>query len=77
MPEMRLRPSVRRVATWYAGAWLLGAVLVFTAVDPRLTGFGLGLLAPGGGLAYHGHWAALALFVAAACSQCECAFSRS
>jgi hypothetical protein len=64
--EIRLRPAVRKAATWYLGAWSLGAVLVFAAVDPRLTGFGLGLMAPGAGLAYHGHWAALAVFVAAA-----------
>jgi hypothetical protein len=64
--EIRLRPAVRRAATWYLGAWSLGAVLVFAAVDPRLTGFGLGLMAPGAGLAYHGHWAALAVFAAAA-----------
>ena len=66
MPATSLRPRAKRVATFYVGAWLLGAVLVVAAMDPRLTGFGLGLMAPGAGLAYHGHWAALAATVAAA-----------
>jgi hypothetical protein len=64
--DTRLRPNLKGVATWYVGAWWLGVVLVFAAADARLTGFGLGLMAPGAGLAYHGHWAALAVVVAAA-----------
>jgi hypothetical protein len=66
VPGTQLRPRVKRVATCYVGAWLLGAVLIAAAVDPRSTGFGLGLMAPGAGLAYHGHWAALAATVVAA-----------
>jgi hypothetical protein len=52
-------PSVfdRRHALWYVTAWFAGLLLVLTAMSPRLTGFGLGLMVPGGGLAFYGHWA--------------------
>jgi hypothetical protein len=46
----------RRHALWYVTAWLAGLLLVLTAMSPRLTGFGLGLMVPGGGLAFYGHW---------------------
>src|SRR5947208_2165893 len=49
--ETRLRPNLKGAAIWYVGAWWLGVVLVFAAADTRLTGFGLGLMAPGARLA--------------------------
>jgi hypothetical protein len=47
----------RRHVVWYLSAWLAGLLLVLTALSPRLTGFGLGLMVPGAGLAFYGHWA--------------------
>ena len=64
MSATRHRSNIRSAATWYFAAWVLGASLTVAALDPRLTGFGVGLMAPGAGLAYHGHWVELALVVA-------------
>jgi hypothetical protein len=47
----------RRHALLYVTAWLAGLVLAFSELSPRLTGFALGLMVPGGGLAFYGHWA--------------------
>ena len=76
MPATSLRPRAKRVATFYVGAWLLGAVLVVAAMDPRLTGFGLGLMDPGVGLAYHGHWPRSPPLWPQRCSRRGCALSR-
>ena len=54
----------RRHAVLYAAAWLAGLPLCLADVSPRLTGFGLGLMAPGGGLAFYGHWAEAAISLA-------------
>jgi hypothetical protein len=51
----------RRHEMLYAAAWLAGFVLCLAELSPRLTGFGLGLIAPGGGLAFYGHWAEAAI----------------
>ena len=48
----------------YVTAWLAGLVLASTAPSPRLTGFGLGLMLPGGGMAFYGHWAEAAISLA-------------
>jgi hypothetical protein len=50
-----------RYFTVYFAAWLAGLVLVLTDLSPRLTGFGLGLMVPGGGMAFYGHWAEAAI----------------
>lgn len=44
------------LAAVYAVGWTVGAVLVAYGDNVRLSAFGLGLMAPGGGLAYYGHW---------------------
>jgi hypothetical protein len=54
------------VAAFYVAAWATGLMLVWTDGDPRLVGFGLGLMAPGGGLAFYGHWPELAAVLASA-----------
>jgi hypothetical protein len=54
----------RRHALLYLAAWLTGLVLTLTQLSARLTGFGLGLMAPGGGLAFYGHWAEAAISLA-------------
>jgi hypothetical protein len=54
----------RRHTLMYVTAWLPGLVLASTAPSPRLTGFGLGLMLPGGGMAFYGHWAEAAISLA-------------
>ena len=54
----------RSHALLYAAGWLAGLLLCLGDVSPRLTGFGLGLIAPGGGLAFYGHWAEAAISLA-------------
>jgi hypothetical protein len=54
----------RRHGLLYFTAWLAGLVLALTGLSPRLTGFGLGLMVPGGGLAFYGHWAEAAISLA-------------
>ena len=54
----------RRHGLLYCAAWLAGLALAWTELSPRLTGFGLGLLVPGGGLAFYGHWAEAAISLA-------------
>ena len=54
----------RRYGLLYFTAWLAGLVLALTELSPRLTGFGLGLMVPGGGLAFYGHWAEAAIALA-------------
>jgi hypothetical protein len=66
---MTLIPLTRTlsvVAALYVAAWATGLMLVWTDGDPRLVGFGLGLMAPGGGLAFYGHWPELAAILASA-----------
>jgi hypothetical protein len=54
----------RRHALLYITVWLVGLVLAFSGLSPRLTGFGLGLMVPGGGMAFYGHWAEAAISLA-------------
>ncbi|NKX86842.1 hypothetical protein [Nocardia coubleae] len=54
--------SCHRLA--FALFWVLGAVCVLASSNARLTSFGLGLMAPGGGLAYYGHWPELVALTA-------------
>jgi hypothetical protein len=54
----------RRHALLYVTVWLVGLVLAFSGLSPRLTGFGLGLMVPGGGMAFYGHWAEAAISLA-------------
>jgi hypothetical protein len=54
----------RRHALLYVTAWLVGLVVAGSELSPRLTGFGLGLMVPGGGLAFYGHWAEAAISLA-------------
>ena len=58
--------SGRRHGLVYFTAWLAGLVLALTGMSPRLTGFGLGLMFPGGGMAFYGHWAEAAIALAGA-----------
>jgi hypothetical protein len=57
----------RRYGLLYSTAWLAGLVLALTGLSPRLSGFGLGLMVPGGGMAFYGHWAEAAISLAGAC----------
>ena len=54
----------RRHGLLYFTAWLAGVVLALSGLSPRLTGFGLGLMLPGGGMAFYGHWAEAAISLA-------------
>jgi hypothetical protein len=61
MTNFRAVTFDRRHALLYFTAWLLGLVVAVSELSPRLTGFGLGLIVPGGGLAFYGHWAEAAI----------------
>jgi hypothetical protein len=54
----------RRHALLFVTAWFVGLVVAGSELSPRLTGFGLGLMVPGGGLAFYGHWAEAAISLA-------------